>query len=68
MILLDTNMVAEPMRPRPDPTVAAWLDGQAVETLYLSTISLSELLLGIEGLSLSVSVAEPSPLRSASRS
>ena len=46
MILLDTNVVSEPLRPQPDPRVLTWLDSQAVETLYLSTISLSELLLG----------------------
>ena len=50
MILLDTNVVSEPMRLRPDRRVQDWLDAQTVETLYLSTISLSELLLGIEGL------------------
>jgi len=50
MILLDTNVVSEPMRLRPDPRVQDWLDAQAIETLYLSTISLSELLLGIESL------------------
>ena len=50
MILLDTNVVSEPMRPRPDRRVQDWLDAQVIETLYLSTISLSELLLGIENL------------------
>ncbi len=50
MILLDTNVVSEPMRQHPDPRVQDWLDAQAIETLYLSTISLSELLLGIESL------------------
>lgn len=50
MILLDTNVVSEPMRQRPERRVQGWLDAQAVETLYLSTISLSELLLGIESL------------------
>jgi toxin FitB len=50
MILLDTNVVSEPMRQRPDPRVQDWLDAQAIETLYLSTISLSALLLGIEKL------------------
>ena len=51
MILLDTNVVSEPLRPQPDPRVLIWLDGQAVETLYLSTISLSELLLGLTQIS-----------------
>ena len=50
MILLDTNVVSEPLRAQPDPGVVTWLDRQAAETLYLSTISLSELLLGIENL------------------
>jgi predicted nucleic acid-binding protein len=50
MILLDTNVVSEPMRQRPYPHVQDWLDAQAAETLWLSTISLSELLLGIESL------------------
>ncbi|MBM3598355.1 MAG: type II toxin-antitoxin system VapC family toxin [Alphaproteobacteria bacterium] len=47
MILLDTNVVSETMRATPAPAVIAWLDEQATETLYLSTVSLAELLLGI---------------------
>lgn len=47
MILLDTNVVSEPLRTAPDPLVLAWLDGQAIETLYLSAISLAELRFGI---------------------
>lgn len=50
MILLDTNVVSEPLRPKPDSQVMAWLDAQTAETLYLSTISLAELQLGIESL------------------
>lgn len=50
MILLDTNVVSEPMRQHPERCVQDWLDAQAIETLYLSTISLAELLLGIETL------------------
>ena len=50
MILLDTNVVSEPMRRMPDRRVIDWLDEQAIETLFLSTISLAELLLGIESL------------------
>ena len=47
MILIDTNVVSETMRPLPEPKVVAWLDAQAAETLYLSTVSLAELLLGV---------------------
>lgn len=50
MILLDTNVVSEAMKPHPEPTVKAWLNAQSVETLYLSSISLAELLFGIAAL------------------
>jgi toxin FitB len=50
MILLDTNVVSEPIRRHPDRRVLEWLDAQAIETLYFSTISLGELLLGVENL------------------
>ena len=47
MILVDTNVVSEMMRRSPEPRVVAWLDEQIAETLFLSTVSLAELLLGI---------------------
>lgn len=50
MILLDTNVVSEAMRPNPDANVLRWLDEQAAESLFLSSISLAEILLGIESL------------------
>jgi len=50
VILLDTNVVSEPMRSNPDRSVLTWLDAQSVESLYLATVSLSELLLGIASL------------------
>jgi predicted nucleic acid-binding protein len=48
VIILDTNVVSEPMKPRGDPAVQAWLDDQLAETLFLTATSLSELLLGVE--------------------
>ena len=48
MIIVDTNVLSEPMRPNGDPAVAAWLDRQAADTLYLTAVNLAELLLGIE--------------------
>lgn len=48
MIVLDTNVVSEPMKPNGDPAVQAWLDHQVAETLYLTATSLSELLVGID--------------------
>lgn len=47
MILVDTNVVSEPWKPKPDTHVLAWLDAQAVETLYLSVITVAELRFGI---------------------
>ena len=51
MIVLDTNVVSEAMKPNPHPAVQAWLDEQAAETLYLSSVTLAELLFGIGSLS-----------------
>ncbi len=48
MIILDTNVVSEPMKSNGDPAVQAWLDRQTAETLYLTATSLSELLVGVE--------------------
>ena len=50
MILLDTNVVSEPIRRHPDSRVLEWLDAQVIESLYLSTVSVAELLLGVESL------------------
>jgi toxin FitB len=47
MIVLDTNVVSEPLKPRPDAAVLQWLDRQAPTTLYLTTISQAELLAGV---------------------
>ena len=47
MILLDTNVISEPLKPGSDPNVLAWIDAQTVETLYLSTITLAELRFGM---------------------
>lgn len=47
MILLDTNVISEAMKPQPNPAVLAWLNAQVTETLYLSSITLAELLFGI---------------------
>lgn len=50
MILLDTNVISEAMKPEPNPRVRAWLNAQAAETLYLSSVTLAELLFGIKSL------------------
>ncbi len=50
MILVDTNVVSEPLRRIPEPRVAGWLDAQALETLYLSAITVAELRFGVRSL------------------
>ena len=46
MIILDTNIVSEPLKPNPDAIVLEWFDRQAPATLYLTTINLAELWAG----------------------
>jgi len=47
MIVLDTNVVSESWKSASNSTVLAWLDAQAIETLYLSAITVAELRYGI---------------------
>lgn len=47
MIVLDTNVISETFKPDPSPPVLEWLDANAPETLYLTSIALAELRLGI---------------------
>lgn len=47
MILLDTKVVSEPLRPAPDLRVIEWIDAQPLETLFLSAISVAELRAGV---------------------
>ena len=47
MILLDTNVISEPQRHQPNARVLDWIDAQALETLYLSAITVAELRAGI---------------------
>ena len=47
MILLDTNVISETMRAQPETSVLLWFNAQVAETLFLSSITVAELLLGI---------------------
>ncbi|MCU7928830.1 MAG: type II toxin-antitoxin system VapC family toxin [Candidatus Thiodiazotropha sp. (ex Dulcina madagascariensis)] len=47
MILLDTNVVSEPLRHTPEARVIEWIDAQPLETLYLSAITVAELRAGV---------------------
>jgi toxin FitB len=50
MILLDTNVISEPLKATGNPKIADWINAQNIETLYLSTIGLAELRFGIAAL------------------
>ena len=47
MILLDTNVISELMRPEPHEGVIAWLDEQLSDELYLPAIVKAEIEIGI---------------------
>ncbi len=47
MMLLDTNVASEAMKPDPDPPFRQWLDDQMAETLFLSSITVAELSFGV---------------------
>ncbi len=47
MILLDTNLISEPLRAAPEARVVAWLDAQPLETLFLSVVTVAELRYGV---------------------
>lgn len=48
MIILDTNVVSEPLKLLPNPVAIDWLNAQAPETLFLTSINLAELLAGVD--------------------
>ena len=50
MIILDTNVVSEPLKPQPDPAVLQWLNAQEPKTLYITAINWAELLAGVAAL------------------
>jgi toxin FitB len=46
--LLDTNVISESVRPRPDAGVSRWLTEADEDTLYLSVLSIAEISQGVE--------------------
>jgi len=58
MILLDKNVISEPQRRQPNARVLEWLDAQALETLYLSVITVAELLAKSRAAGLAVETAD----------
>lgn len=47
MILLDTNVMSEPLRQPSEPQVIEWIDVQAMETLFLSAVAVAQLRAGV---------------------
>ncbi len=47
MFILDTNVIAELMRPTPAPQVLAWVDAQPARDLFITTIPQAEILSGL---------------------
>ncbi len=48
--LLDTNVISEPMRPRPSAAVLRWFEARDPADLFLSAVTLGELVAGIRRL------------------
>jgi toxin FitB len=48
MIILDTNILSELMRPIPSPRVVAWVAKQPATELFTTTVSEAEIFYGIE--------------------
>lgn len=48
MIILDTNVISEAMSSSPNSHVSRWLSDQLTSLLFTTTISLAEILYGIE--------------------
>jgi toxin FitB len=47
VIVLDTNVLSEALRPQPLETVLDWMRRQPIEALFTTTITEAELLLGV---------------------
>ena len=48
MIILDTNVVSELMRPNPNPKVTVWVARQELSSIFTTTVSEAELHFGVE--------------------
>ena len=46
--LLDTNILSELRRPKPEPKVVVFVNAQPIDRLYVSTVTFAEIRFGIE--------------------
>lgn len=58
MIILDTNVVSEPIKSEPDEAVLRWLDEQDVNDVAITAVTAADLLYGVERLPLGQRRAE----------
>lgn len=50
MIVLDTNVISELMKPAPSTVVRAWVSSQSSTSLFTTAVNVAEILYGIERL------------------
>jgi toxin FitB len=48
LIVLDTNVVSEPLREKPDPKVLVWLNAVDPRDVFLTSITIFELMVGTQ--------------------
>lgn len=47
MIVLDTNVISELIRPQPEPAVVSWVDDLPLDNVFITAITAAELLFGV---------------------
>jgi predicted nucleic acid-binding protein len=50
MIILDTNVISEMMKPAPSQHVTAWMDQQASISLFITSVTIAEIVYGLHAL------------------
>ena len=50
MIIIDTNVLSELMKPNPDATVVGWVGARAREDLFTTSITMAEIMYGLEAM------------------
>jgi predicted nucleic acid-binding protein len=48
MIVLDTNVLSESLRPEPSERVGRWVAAQSPQDMFITTITIAEMLYGLE--------------------
>jgi predicted nucleic acid-binding protein len=47
VIVIDTNVISELVKPRAEPSVVAWMDAQPADLLYTTAVTEAEILFGL---------------------